>query len=127
MRVRHRAKRVRAAKAASMEREMQEAIRSQLRLFREKFGREPGPDDPIFFDPDADTPQSCGPEAADRLDDQIVEAMSAAGVRPEVIYAFRKTGRIVTEGNWHLLSEADRKEWTDAVNEYFTRAGGAMQ
>ena len=53
--------------------------------------------------------------------------MSAAGVRPEVIYAFRKTGRIVTEDNWHLLSEDDRKEWTDAVNEYFTRAGGAVQ
>ncbi len=110
-----------------MKREMQEAIRSQLRLFREKFGREPGPDDPIFFDPDADTPQPCGPEAADRLDDQIIEAMSAAGVRPEVIYAFRKTGRIVTEDNWRLLSEADRKEWTDAVNEYLTLAGGAVQ
>ena len=35
--------------------------------------------------------------------------------------------RIVTEDNWRLLSEADRKEWTDAVNEYFTRAGGAVQ
>ena len=127
MRVGHRAKRGRAAEAASMKREMQEAIRSQLRLFREKFGREPGPDDPVFFDPDADTPQVCGPEAADRLENQMVEAMSAAGIRPEAIYAFRKTGRIVTEDNWHLLSEADRKKWTDAVNEYLTRAGGAVQ
>ncbi|MCX6633582.1 MAG: hypothetical protein NT090_00580 [Acidobacteria bacterium] len=99
----------------------------QFRLFREKFGREPGPDDPVFFDPDADTPQFCGPEATDRVTDQMVEAMSAAGVRPEAIYAFRKTGRIVTEDNWHLLSEADRKEWTDAVNEYLTRAAGAVQ
>jgi hypothetical protein len=110
-----------------MKREMQEAIRSQIRLFREKFGCEPGPDDPVFFDPDADTPQFCGPEATDHVTDQMVEAMSAAGVRPEVIYAFRKTGRIVTEDNWHLLSEADRKEWTDAENEYLTRAGGAVQ
>ena len=110
-----------------MKREMQEAIRSQIRFFREKFGREPEPDDPIFFDPDADTPQFCGPEATDHVTDQMVEAMSAAGIRPEAIYAFRKTGRIVTEDNWHLLSEADRKEWTDAVNEYFTRAGGVVQ
>ena len=110
-----------------MKREMQEAIRSQLRLFREKFGREPGPDDPVFFDPDADNPQFCGSEATDHMTDQMVEAMSAAGIRPEAIYAFRKTGRIVTEDNWHLLSEADRKEWTDAVNEYLTRAGGAVQ
>jgi hypothetical protein len=110
-----------------MEHQMQEAIGSQLRLFREKFGREPGPDDPVFFDPDSDTPQVCGPEAADRVEDRMIEAMSAAGIRPEVIYAFRKTGRIVTEDNWRLLSEADRKEWTDAVKEYFTRAGGAVQ
>src|ERR1700719_4184280 len=28
-----------------------EIIAQQKKLFREKFGREPGPDDPLFFDP----------------------------------------------------------------------------
>ena len=37
--------------------EAQRAIQEQLRKFREKFGRDTGPEDPIFFDPDADTPQ----------------------------------------------------------------------
>ena len=127
MRIRNRMKRSRTAEGVSMKRDLHEAILDQFRLFREKFGREPGPDDPVFFDPDADTPQFCGSEATDHVTDQMVEAMSAAGVRPELIYAFRKTGRIVTEDNWHLLNQADRKEWADAVNEYFTRVEGAVQ
>lgn len=36
--------------------EAMEAIEMQLDLFREKFGREPAPNDPIFFDPDEDEP-----------------------------------------------------------------------
>jgi hypothetical protein len=34
-----------------------EILESQRIAFREKFGRDPGPEDPIFFDPEADTPQ----------------------------------------------------------------------
>ena len=33
-----------------------EALQEQFRLFREKFGRDPKPDEPIFFDPDQDQP-----------------------------------------------------------------------
>jgi hypothetical protein len=33
------------------------ALLEQRAAFVEKFGREPGPNDPVFFDPDADTPQ----------------------------------------------------------------------
>jgi hypothetical protein len=32
-------------------RETAEIIAQQKKLFREQFGREPGPDDPLFFDP----------------------------------------------------------------------------
>jgi hypothetical protein len=35
-------------------------MQQQLQAFREKFGREPGPEDPIFFDPDADIEHSTG-------------------------------------------------------------------
>jgi hypothetical protein len=34
-----------------------EALKQQLEAFREKFGREPGAGDPIFFDPDATEPR----------------------------------------------------------------------
>ncbi|HET9898961.1 MAG TPA: hypothetical protein VFQ44_28900 [Streptosporangiaceae bacterium] len=33
------------------------ALEAQVRRFEEKFGRPPGPDDPLFFDADADEPQ----------------------------------------------------------------------
>jgi hypothetical protein len=32
-------------------------MEAQRKLFREKFGRDPGPHDPLFFDPDADEPR----------------------------------------------------------------------
>jgi hypothetical protein len=39
-----------------------EAIACQLEAFRKKFGRDPCPDDPIFFDPDAK--RACAAEPA---------------------------------------------------------------
>jgi hypothetical protein len=33
-----------------------DVLRQQQELFRTKFGREMGPQDPVFFDPDADEP-----------------------------------------------------------------------
>jgi hypothetical protein len=37
--------------------EVARAMKKQLKAFRKKFHRDPGPNDPIFFDPDADSPQ----------------------------------------------------------------------
>ena len=34
-----------------------EILERQCEAFRKKFGREPGPDDPLFFDPRADHPR----------------------------------------------------------------------
>jgi hypothetical protein len=31
-------------------------LRQQLKAFRKRFGRDPLPGDPVFFDPDQDTP-----------------------------------------------------------------------
>jgi hypothetical protein len=45
-----------AAKAGWINAELHAALDDQLKLFKEKFGREPGPNDPVFFDPNADTP-----------------------------------------------------------------------
>ena len=44
-------------KQIKMDPELARAMKNQLRAFKKKFGREPGPNDPVFFDPDADTPQ----------------------------------------------------------------------
>lgn len=98
--------------------EAQRAIQEQLRKFREKFGREAGPEDPIFFDPDADTPQPISKVGLDEMTGQILSAAGKAAVRPELIYAMKKTGRIVTESNQHLLTDEELQEWQDAIEEY---------
>lgn len=47
-----------------------------------------------------------------------IEAMRAANVRPALIYAFERTGLIVTRENRQLMSAADLDEWEDAIAEY---------
>ena len=45
-----------AKKAIPIDDTTAEAITEQKRLFREKFGREPGPDDPLFLIPSPQCP-----------------------------------------------------------------------
>jgi len=102
--------------------ESMDMMQQQLQAFREKFGREPGPEDPIFFDPDADTPQ---PFRLEKFLEESTEAMVAAGIRPEIIYAHRKTGGlIVTEENLEKLSAEDIAEWEAAIDEYLAKTKG---
>jgi hypothetical protein len=37
-------------KEIPMSEELAQAMNQQLQMFRQKFGRDPGPEDPIFFD-----------------------------------------------------------------------------
>jgi hypothetical protein len=90
-------------------------MRAQEQVFREKFGREMGPDDPIFFDENADTPQPMSEESYIRM---YVDAAKAADIPPRLIYAMQKTGLIMGEGNQHLFSEEQLRTWDDAVAEY---------
>ena len=48
----------------------------------------------------------------------MVEDMKAAGLDPAFIYAFEKTGLLVTEQNQHLIPENDLAEWDAAIEEY---------
>jgi len=92
--------------------ETPETIACQLEAFRKKFGRDPCPDDPIFFDPDANEPVPLNPQQYEQ------ETMSQAGTDPAFIYAFKRTGRIVTESNKHGLTEKELRQWNDAIDEY---------
>lgn len=57
--------------------------------------------------------------------DDVVEAMEAADADPAWIYAFRKTGLLVTEMNERLMPRAELLKWRAAVTEY--RSGGVRR
>ena len=91
------------------------ALEDQKKAFIKKFGREPGPSDPVFFNPDSDTPE---PINTDRVKDEVVKAMQVAGIPPALIYAYKKTGFMVTEANRDLMDKKNLEEWTEAIDEY---------
>ena len=45
--------------------------------------------------------------------------MEKTGIAPELIYAFKKTGRILTKKESKNLTRKEQKEWDDAIDEYF--------
>src|SRR5260370_42585079 len=107
------------SKKISLAKESLEVIERQLESFRKKFGREPGPNDPIFFDPDAESPRPYPAEKFQReWNEMIDDAVRTGGVRPELGYVAKKTGFLVTEANKKNLSKQELKEWDGAVQEY---------
>ena len=90
-------------------------LRQRQDVFREKFGRDPRPMEPLLFDPDADEPR---PLAEDRVKGAMVEAMRRAGFDPAAIYAFQKTDLIATTRNAEDLSADEFQEWRAAIYEY---------
>src|SRR5262245_39782145 len=96
----------------SMTPEMRDALLRQREAFKAKFGRDPGPNDPVFFDPSKDTPTPIDMEA------DVLAVMSAANLPPEFAYAYKKTGLLgLLEDKSHW--PADRvKEWNAAIDEY---------
>jgi hypothetical protein len=92
-----------------------EILERQRAAFRAKFGRDPGPNDPVFFDP----------KAADArlLDEQslvatVEAAMRAAGIDAAKIHAYRRTGMLVTSENVGQWSAEDLDDWQAALDEY---------
>ena len=54
----------------------------------------------------------------EHVEAELVDIMKQAGIDPSIIYAFEKTGRIVTEENKNKLTDAELTEWKEAVEEY---------
>lgn len=98
---------------------LSETLQSQFLAFKDKFGRDPKPGEPIFFDPDEDEPQFMSAEQIAEIESEICEIMQMAKLPPAIIYAYKKTGRILTKENQKYATRADLNEWTDAINEYY--------
>jgi hypothetical protein len=64
-----------------------QALLEQRKAFIEKFGREPGPNDPVFFDPDKDVPTPIDPA---RMEADLEKAIQDAGFDAAKAEAIRK-------------------------------------
>ncbi len=95
--------------------EMAQILERRRQQFREKFGRAPGPTDPIFFDPNASEPRPLDPE---RVEQAVLHAMEQAGIDPAKIHAYRRTGLLVSRANVRHLPKEDLAEWQAALDEY---------
>jgi hypothetical protein len=89
--------------------ELAEIIEEQHQKFAKEFGREPGPGDHLFFNM----------PPLEHVEHFMLEGMKQAGLDPAFIYAFEKTGLLVTEANRHLISDKDLAEWNAALEEYY--------
>jgi hypothetical protein len=101
--------------------EVRDALQQQLEAFRARFGRDPDPDDPVFFDPQCEIPLALD---VDEFQRDVISAMHRARVSPELIYAYLRTGLIVTRENQRYLSAKDRDDWNRAIVEYSRQGPG---
>jgi hypothetical protein len=89
-----------------------EALRAR---FERKLGRVPEQGDALFFDAQVDLR---APIDQSRFDAAVVAAMEAAGVDRALVYAYRRTGLLVTEQNVGACTRADLRRWQGALEEY---------
>jgi hypothetical protein len=66
-------------------------------------------------------PMTPVPLSDDKYERMMIEAMAEVGISQAMIFAFKRTGRIVAERNKHLLTPEELREWNDAVDEYHRR------
>ena len=90
-------------------------VKKQKKAFKQKFERNPSDGDPLFFDPDLDTPQPLKPE---KVEKEVLAAMKKAALPAELIYAYKKTGFLVMESMRGRYSAEDLAEWNAAIAEY---------
>ncbi|MFE7127562.1 hypothetical protein [Streptomyces sp. NPDC057617] len=95
--------------------ELMEGMEGQLDAFREKFGREPGPGDPMFFDPDADEPTPLTKEYFDDMLLNMAEHAVEMGIDPAFLHAWREVGYVVTEETRSLFTVAEVLAFSRAV------------
>ncbi|GAA0134943.1 DUF5677 domain-containing protein [Paenibacillus sp. YSY-4.3] len=100
-------------RSVPMNEELKLLLEEQLQRFKDTFGRDPGPNDPVFFD------QYYMHEPPEYIDDVMLEIMDRANFDEAYKYAYKKTGRIILSINKSLIPDIEIEEWMDALNEYY--------
>jgi len=91
------------------------AIREIQKMVRAKFSSDRYFDDVLAFDPESDAPQ---PSAEAKIRRRMGDVADAVGFAPDLAYAIRKTGLMVTDRGKHLLDDAQLTAWNEAIDEY---------
>lgn len=78
--------------------------------FFRHFERKPGDGDPIFLAKYLASPED--------LEIEGVRLMQEAGIPPALIYAYKKTGYILTQENSSIATGAAIQEWEEAIREF---------
>ena len=95
---------------------MKDVLKQQNEEFRKIFGRDMGPNDPIFF-------QEKYAGSIDEFKERVIKAMKEAKIRPSLIYAFKKTGLMLNTKTYDNAPTKDIQDWDDAIEEYYERVG----
>lgn len=96
--------------------------------FRMKFGRDPRPGDPLFFDPGSDQPVPLHKEKLDRIWNLLADTWLRRGeITPAIAYAMKKTGLFVRDQDRHLLTTEKLARWNSALKEYSQAASEVSQ
>lgn len=95
--------------------EMADVFAALQKDFVERFGREPGPNDPLLVDPDAPVPTPLSADAFDAMLDRIAAGVDDPVIKAKVL-ASKDVGYILTEDTLHLFSAHEIDEWEAALD-----------
>jgi hypothetical protein len=95
-----------------------EGFEEQISAFRAKFGRDPRPDDPLFFEPHANEPMPLSKNTWDSTLDDLIANADQHGVDPAYLKAWRELGYLLIEENKHLFSATEVQTFFEAVEKY---------
>lgn len=98
-----------------MNEQMGELTQELAEIFRQHFERAPGEGDPLFLGKYLLSEQD--------VERGVIEAMERVGTDPAHIYAYKKTGYLIVEGNLERYTGAAIEEWDAAVAEYDASGG----
>ncbi|AMK20829.1 hypothetical protein [Sphingobium sp. MI1205] len=86
----------------------EEVLQAQYAAFKKKFGRAPGPHDPLFFDPDADEPTHIGREA---ILQGLSDPKSGFAISLATLFATDETGLEITPQSYSSRPQHERQAW----------------
>ena len=112
----------RSKRTTGLEQMQASVIRRLRKAFIRKFGRDPGPADPVFFDPDAPGREPVQMTEA-QMRKMIVREMERADVPAHIIYAFNRTGLVLVEELRHTYPPSIAAEYDAAIAEFWASKG----